>query len=74
MFKDLFNDENKINEKSVAGFIALSAMVITLLADISMSVAGKTLNIHQYIFDGFLILTLGSLGIASIDKWINNRK
>lgn len=74
MFKDLFNDDNKINEKSVAGFISLTAMFITLIADISMSVAGKSMQIHQYIFDGFLVLTLGSLGIASVDKWINNRK
>ena len=74
MFKDLFNDENKINEKSVAGFIALSAMVLTLVADILVSVFGGELRIHQYIFDGFLILTLGALGVASIDKWINSRR
>lgn len=34
---------------------------------------GKKLEIHQFIFDGFLIITLGSLGIASVDKWITRK-
>jgi len=30
--------------------------------------------IHQFIFDGFMIIVLGAFGIASIDKWINKTK
>jgi hypothetical protein len=34
---------------------------------------GKELLINEFIFDGFLVITLGSFGIASIDKWVNNK-
>jgi hypothetical protein len=30
--------------------------------------------IHQFIFDGFMIIVLGAFGIASVDKWINKTK
>jgi hypothetical protein len=33
----------------------------------------KEMPIHEFVFDGFLITCLGALGIASIDKWINNK-
>jgi hypothetical protein len=33
-FKNLFDDSNSINEKSVVGFTAFLMMVITLIADI----------------------------------------
>ena len=72
--RDLFNDNNTINEKSVIGFISFTFMIITLILDLCTGYMGKELVIHEYIFDGFLITTLGSLGIASIDKWIVNNK
>jgi hypothetical protein len=34
---------------------------------------GKPLVINEFIFDGFLVITLGAFGIASVDKWINNK-
>ena len=34
----------------------------------------KNSLINEYIFDGFLVITLGSFGIASIDKWTNRKK
>jgi len=74
MFKDLFNDDNKVNEKSVAGFIALAMMIVTLVADIIAASMAVKLPIHEFIFNGFLILCIGALGIASIDKWINKTK
>lgn len=72
--KDLFNDDNSINEKAVVGFIAFIMMVITLTTDIITGVMGKEMPIHQFIFDGFMIIVLGAFGIASIDKWINKTK
>lgn len=71
---DLFNDDNSINEKAVVGFIAFLMMVITLTTDIITGVMGKEMPIHQFIFDGFMIIVLGAFGIASIDKWINKTK
>ena len=73
-FADLFNDNNTINEKAVVGFIAFIMMVITLVTDLVTGVMGKNMPIHQFIFDGFMIIVLGAFGIASIDKWINKTK
>lgn len=71
---DLFNDNNTINEKAVVGFIAFFMMVITLVTDLVTGVMGKQMPIHQFIFDGFMVIVLGAFGIASIDKWINKTK
>ena len=72
-FKQLFDDNNTINEKSVVGFLAFFMMVLSLIVDLVTGYMGKELLINEFIFDGFLVITLGSFGIASIDKWINNK-
>jgi ABC-type uncharacterized transport system permease subunit len=73
-FKNLFDDSNTINEKSVVGFIAFVMMVVTLIADITTGVMGKEMPIHEFVFDGFMVIVLGAFGIASVDKFINKRK
>jgi ABC-type uncharacterized transport system permease subunit len=73
-FKDLFNDQNNINEKSVVGFIAFLMMIVTLTVDIVTGVLGREMPIHEFIFDGFMVIVLGAFGIASVDKWINKTK
>jgi hypothetical protein len=72
-FHNLFDDNNTINEKSVVGFGAFIMMVITLGVDIVTGVLGNEMPIHEFVFDGFLVITLGSFGIASVDKWVNNK-
>jgi ABC-type uncharacterized transport system permease subunit len=71
--KELFNDNNTINEKSVVGFVAFICMVLSLVVDLVTGWLGKELLINEFIFDGFLVITLGSFGIASVDKYINNK-
>ena len=73
-FKDLFDDDNNINEKSVVGFIAFLMMVVALGVDIFTGFAGKEFVINEFIFDGFMVIVLGSFGIGSIDKFINAKK
>ncbi len=73
-FKQLFDDNNTINEKSVVGFIAFLMMVIALGVDIVTGFAGKEFVINEFIFDGFMAIVLGSFGIGSIDKFINAKK
>jgi len=73
-FKNLFDDSNTINEKSVVGFTAFIMMVVTLIADIITGVLGKEMPIHEFVFDGFMVIVLGAFGIASVDKFINKRK
>lgn len=72
--KDLFNDNNSINEKAVVGFIAFFMMVISLAVDLATGWLGRELLINEFIFDGFMVITLGAFGIASVDKWINKTK
>lgn len=72
--KHLFDDSNTINEKSVVGFTAFLMMVVTLIADIITGVMGKEMPIHEFVFDGFMVIVLGAFGIASVDKFINKRK
>lgn len=73
-WNDLFRDSNDINEKSVVGFAAFIMMCITLLVDIATGISGRELPIHEFIFDGFMVIALGSFGIASVDKFINAKR
>ncbi len=73
LWKELFKDNNDINEKSVVGFLSFAMMLITLFVDLSTGWMGKELLINEYIFNGFLVITLGSFGIASVDKYINRK-
>ncbi len=73
-FRELFNDDNSINEKSVVGFLAFVMMVLFALADIITGYLGKDLVINEFIFNAFMWLVLGSFGIGSVDKWINKSK
>lgn len=67
-FKDIFKDENDINEKSVVGFASFTIMVIFAVADIITGFFGKDLVIQEFIYDSFLFITLGSFGIAEAGK------
>jgi membrane-anchored glycerophosphoryl diester phosphodiesterase (GDPDase) len=73
-FKELFSDDNQINEKSFIGFLAFLMMVFTLGADVVTGILGKEMPIQEFIFDGFMVIVLGAFGIASVDKFINARK
>ena len=71
--KDLFRDSNDINEKSVIGFISFGMLVIAFIVDLVTAGLGRELLINRFIFDGFMVITLGSLSIASVDKWTNRK-
>lgn len=73
-FKQLFDDSNSINEKAVVGYIAFIMLIVALIVDLATGAYGKELVINKFIFDGFLMIVLGSFGIASVDKWINKKK
>lgn len=70
----MFKDENDINEKSIVGFASFLMMCLTLFIDLITGYLGREMPIHEFIFNGFLWITLGSFGIASVDKWITSNK
>ena len=72
-FKNLFDDNNTINEKSVVGFIAFFFLCVALVVDLVTGYMGTALIINEFIFDGFMVIILGSFGIASVDKFMNKK-
>ena len=68
-FKDIFKDDNDVNEKNVIGFLSFAVMVIFATADIVTGFIGKDLVIQEFIYNSFVIITLGSLGIAGLEKF-----
>jgi len=71
--KNLFSDNNDINEKSVVGFMSFLVMVAAMAVDLITGYMGKELLINEYIFNGFLVITLGSFGIAAVDKYVTKK-
>jgi hypothetical protein len=67
-FKDIFKEKNDISEKSVIGFMSFAVMVLFALADIVTGYLGKDLIVQEFIYNSFLIITLGCFGIAGIEK------
>ena len=67
-FKDLFKDENDINEKSVVGFLSFAIMVLFAVADLLTGYFGKDLVINEFIYNSIVVITLGSFGIAEVGK------
>lgn len=68
-FKDIFKDDNSYNEKTIIGFISFAVMVLVMLADVITGAFGKDLPVNEFIYNSFLIVTLGSFGIAGLEKF-----
>lgn len=67
--KDIFKDENDVNEKSVVGFAAFAIMVVFAIVDLTTGYVGKDLVINETIYNSFVFVTLGSFGIAGLEKF-----
>ena len=67
-FKDIFRDKNDINEKSVVGFISFTIMVLFAVADLVTGYFGKDLVINDFVYNSFVVVTLGCFGIAEAGK------
>ena len=68
-FKDLFKDNNDINEKSVVGFASFAVMVVFAIVDLATGYCGKDLVINELIYNSFVFVTLGCFGIAGLEKF-----
>ena len=71
--KQLFSDDNDINEKSVLGFLSFLVLFIYGLVDIITGFEGKVFVIEPVILEVFAALTAGCFGISSYEK-VQNRK
>jgi len=67
-FWEIFKDNNEFNEKTVIGFLSFAVMAVFAGADIVTGILGKSLVIQDTIFNSFVIITIGALGIAEAGK------
>lgn len=63
-FVEIFKDDNQWNEKTIIGFLSFAVMVLVMLADVITD-----LSINEFTYNSFVIVTLGSFGIAGIEKF-----
>jgi cytochrome b len=73
-FRELISDDNKINEQAFVGVVAFFAMVFILVVDVITGILSKELIIKEFIFDGFMILTLGAFGITTAGRILSLKK
>jgi hypothetical protein len=68
LFRELISDDNQINEQAFVGVISFFAMVFVLFIDVITGIIGNELIIKEFIFDGFMLLTLGAFGITTAGR------
>ena len=68
LFRELISDDNHINEQAFVGVISFFAMVFVLIVDVITGTLGNELVIKEFIFDGFMLLTLGAFGITTAGR------
>jgi hypothetical protein len=68
-FRDIFKDDNDVNEKNVIGFLSFAVMVLFAAADLITGYFGKDLVVQEFIYNSFVFVTLGCFGIAGLEKF-----
>lgn len=72
-FKEIFKDTNDWNEKTIIGFLSFAVMVIVMVADVVSGFWGKDLPINEFTYNSFVIVTLGSFGIAGLERFAGKK-
>lgn len=67
-FKQLFSDENSINEKTVIGIASFLVMLVYSVVDVATGAFGKDLAINERIYTSFETIVLGSFVISAGEK------
>jgi hypothetical protein len=62
-FRELISDNNNINEQAFVGVVSFFAMIAVLLVDVITGAYGKELVIKEFIYNGFLLMTISAFGI-----------
>ena len=72
-FFEIFKDNNSYNEKTVIGFMSFAVMVLVMIADVVTGAFGSDLPINVFTYNSFVIVTLGSFGIAGLEKFATKK-
>ena len=73
-FINIFKDDNDWNEKTIIGFLSFAVMVIVMVADVVTGMCGVDLPVNEFTYNSFVIVTLGSFGIAGLEKFATPKK
>ena len=66
---NIFKDNNDWNEKSIIGFIAFAIMCVIMIIDLVTGYTGKDLVINEFVYDSFVFVVLGCVGISGLEKF-----
>ena len=66
---EIFKKSNDYDEKNVLGALSFAVMVIVMIADLVTGVSGTHLPLNEYVYNSFVIVTLGCFGISGIEKF-----
>lgn len=72
-FKEIFKETNDYNEKTIIGFLSFAVMVLVMLADVISGAFGSDLVINEFTYNSFVIVTLGSFGIAGLESFAKKK-
>jgi len=73
-FAQIFKNDNQWNEKTIIGFLSFAVMVIVMLMDVITGWFGKDLPVNEFIYNSFVLVTIGSFGIAGLEKFATPKK
>ena len=73
-FKDIFKKSNDYNEKTVVGFLSFAVMTLVMVTDLITGYLGQALPLNEYVFNAFMYITLGSFGIAGLEKFAGKKE
>ena len=71
-FSEIFKDKNEYNDN--IGFMSFAVMTITSIVDMVTGAFGNELVIQEFIYNSFVIITLGCFGIAGAEKIFSGKK
>jgi hypothetical protein len=70
---EIFKTDNSYNEKTILGACSFAIMVLVMFADIVTGWMGKDLVVNEFVYNSFLFVTLGSFGIAGLEKFAERK-
>lgn len=66
---EIFKNSNDFNEKNILGALSFAVMVIVMVLDLVTGLCGMHLPLNEYVYNSFVIVTLGCFGISGLEKF-----
>lgn len=66
---EIFKNSNDFNEKNILGALSFAVMVMVMVLDLVTGLCGMHLPLNEYVYNSFVIVTLGCFGISGLEKF-----